>query len=65
VERKRPAASDVPPPELALLDGGRPDSDAPLLTRAEARALRRTASLTHAGLRRHLEGVPEPPPRSG
>ena len=64
MERKRPKATTVSPPELAVLDGGRPDTDEPLLTRAEARALRRTASLTHADLQRHLEGILQPPARS-
>lgn len=62
--RKRPIASAVVPPVLACLDGGRPDTDEPLLTRAEAHALRRTARLTHADLQRHLEGVSTTPLRT-
>ena len=62
--RERPTASDVAPPMLDCLDGGKPDGDdPPLLTRAEARALRRSDRLTEADLARHLEGVGEPPPR--
>ena len=59
--RERPAASDVPRPDLTCLTGGRSDGDPPLLTRAEAEALRRTARVTHEQLQRHLTGVPEPP----
>jgi hypothetical protein len=64
VARKRPADSDDAPPLLACLDGERTDARGPLLTRAEARALLRSAQLTHADLRRHFEGVPERPRRS-
>jgi hypothetical protein len=64
VARKRPRASDVAPPLLACLDGGRPDTDPPLLTRAQARALRRSAPLTHADLERHFAGYPDGPQRS-
>jgi hypothetical protein len=38
--------------------------DEPLLTRAEAHALRRSAPLTHSQLWEHLHGAPEPPLRS-
>ena len=64
VARKRPTASDVIPPTLTCLKGGRSNSDGPLLTRAEASALRRSAPLTHAQLWEHLQGLPEPPQRS-
>jgi hypothetical protein len=64
VARKRPAASDDVPPLLACLDGDRADGRGPLLTRAEARALLRSAPLTHADLRRHFAGDPERPRRS-
>lgn len=55
--RKRPRASEVKLPSLTCLDGGRPDADGQLLTRAEAHALRRSAPLTHAQLHGHLKGV--------
>ncbi len=59
--RKRPADSNVAPPELICLDGGRlTGGTVPLLTRAEAEALRRSAPLTHQQLRKHLKGVPAP-----
>ncbi len=49
---------------LRCLDGGKPDGDdAPLLTRAEAHALRRSERLTHTDLERHLDGVNITPPR--
>jgi hypothetical protein len=64
VARERPTASDDAPPLLACLDGERTDPRGPLLTRAEARALLRSAPLTHADLRRHFEGVPEHARRS-
>ncbi len=57
VARERPTASNVARPTLSCLDGDRPDSDGPLLTRAEANALRRSAPLTHAKLKAHLKGV--------
>jgi hypothetical protein len=60
VARERPTDSDVPTPVLACLDGGRPDNEGPLLTRAEARAMARSARLTHADLQRHLDGVEAP-----
>jgi hypothetical protein len=63
VARKRPIASDVVPPRLILLDGGRPASAHPALTRVEADALRRSAPLTHIQLKAHLKGVPDPPLR--
>ena len=62
--RKRPTASDVISPTLTCLDGGRPTLDGSLLTRAETRALRRTAPLTHAQLQQLLLDLPEPPQRS-
>lgn len=55
--RKRPRASEVNPPALTCLDGGRADAEEELLTRAEAHALRRSAPLTHAQLSGHLKGV--------
>ena len=58
--RERPDASDTPPPVLTCLDGGRPDEVGALLTRAEARALRRSAPLTHSQLTQHLSGVSDP-----
>jgi hypothetical protein len=39
------------------LDGARSEGDGPLLTRAEAQALRRSAPLTHAKLEEHLRVV--------
>lgn len=57
VARERPTESSVVVPMLSCLDGDRPDSDGALLTRAEARALRRSAPLTHAKLKAHLKGV--------
>ena len=60
----RPTASDVIPPTLTCLDGGRANASGPLLTRAEAHALRRSAPLTHAQLWEYLQGPTEPPPRS-
>jgi hypothetical protein len=57
VARERPTASNVVHPALVCLDGGKPDADDPRLTRAEARALRRTAPLTHAQLEKHFSGV--------
>jgi hypothetical protein len=62
VARKRPTASDVPPPTLVCLDGGVVDPASPQLTRAEAHALRRSAPLTHHQLGAHLRGVGELPP---
>jgi hypothetical protein len=62
VARKRPNASDVVPPALHCLDGGKPDTDRPPLTRAEARDLRRSASVTHLELTKRLDGVPDAPP---
>jgi hypothetical protein len=56
----RPTASDVAAPQLVLLDGGRPASAHPMLTRAEADALRRSAPRTHQQLRNHLKSVPDP-----
>ena len=55
--RKRPKASDVPMPLLICLDGGKPNGDSHALTPAEARALRRSAPLTHARLKEHLKGA--------
>jgi len=57
VARKRPTASNVAQPELICLDGGLSDSGPPLLTRAEAQALR------HEQLKQRLQGVPKPPLR--
>jgi hypothetical protein len=54
VARKRPTASNVIPPALTSLDGGRSDADGPLLSRADAHALRRSAALTHARLQEHF-----------
>jgi hypothetical protein len=51
---KRPTASNVSPPALTCLDGGRSDADGPLLTRADAHALRRSAPSTHARLEEHF-----------
>ena len=62
--RKRPTASDVTSPALTCLEGGRSTPDGPLLTRAEAHALRRSAPLTHSQLWEYLQGPPEPPQRS-
>jgi hypothetical protein len=64
VAHKRPTASDVTSPTLICLEGGRSTPDGPLLTRAEAHALRRSAPLTHAQLWEYLQGHPEPPQRS-
>jgi hypothetical protein len=57
VARKRPIASNAESTGLLSLNGERPDRDGPLLTRAEARALRRSASQTHAKLEEHLRVV--------
>lgn len=54
--RKRPTASNDQP-MLVALDGGRVAADGPLLTRAEARALRRSAPLTNSQLKDHLKAV--------
>jgi len=64
VARERPTASDVTTPTLTCLDGGRSIPDGPLLTRAEAHALRRSAPLTHSQLWEQLHGDSEPPLRS-
>ena len=61
--RKRPTASDVERPSLTILDGGRSPTELPLLTRAEARALKRSAPLAHAQLKAHLAPAKEPPLR--
>jgi hypothetical protein len=61
VPRKRPAASNVMPPALTCLDGGRSDDDGPLLSRADAHALRLGAARTHARLKEHLGPRPLPP----
>jgi hypothetical protein len=60
VARKRPTASDVTPPALTCIDGGRPDL-APPMTRAESEALRRSAPLTHSQLKAHLNPPGKPP----
>ena len=57
--RQRPTASSVPP-TLTGVDGDRATIDGPLLTRAEANALRRSARLTHAQLKAHLKPVTAP-----
>ncbi|MEA2156543.1 MAG: hypothetical protein QOE11_2683 [Solirubrobacteraceae bacterium] len=62
--RKRPAASDSTPPVLSCIDGGKPDAESPLLTRAEARALLRSAPLTHSQLKACLDGIGDEPQRS-
>jgi hypothetical protein len=64
VARERPTASDMTSPTLTCLDGGRSTPDGPLLTRAEAHALRRSAPLTHSQLWDYLQGHPEPPQQS-
>jgi hypothetical protein len=46
---------------LVSLDGARSDADGPLLTRAEAHTLRRSARLTHLQLTEHLRGIPSSP----
>ena len=56
VARKRPTASDVQRPTLTCLDGAS-HSGRQLLTRAEARALRLSAAVTHAKLAQHLRGI--------
>jgi hypothetical protein len=63
VARKRPTASDVPPPALTLLAGGKPDLEAAALTRAEARAQQLSAPLTHAQLTEHFKATVKPPLR--
>jgi hypothetical protein len=60
VARKRPIASNVEHAGLMCLDGARPEIDGPLLTRAEAQALRRSAPLTHAKLEEYLRVVRRP-----
>jgi hypothetical protein len=60
VARKRPTASDVTPPALTCIDGGRPDSAPPKLTRAESETLRRSAPLTHSQLKAHLAPPAKP-----
>ena len=52
--RKRPTASNAPPPVLICLDGGVPDDAISRLTPAEARALSRSDRLTHDQLVEHL-----------
>ncbi|CAN5189443.1 hypothetical protein BH20ACT16_BH20ACT16_03510 [soil metagenome] len=62
--RERPTASDVNVPDLICLDGDRPDdAQGSQLTRAEARALLRSAPLTHSQLTKHLRGVGVPSAR--
>ena len=58
---KRPTASQDSP-VLVCLQGARPDSDGMLLTRAEARALRASASRTHRRLTEHLQVIRDLPP---
>jgi hypothetical protein len=60
VARRRPTASNVSPPALTCLDGGRSDADGPLLTRADAHALRRSAASTHARLKEHFRAFAAP-----
>jgi hypothetical protein len=57
VARKRPIPSNAESTGLLSLDGERPNRDGPLLTRAEARALRRSAPVTHARLEELLRAV--------
>lgn len=52
--------SDVTPPDLTCFDGGRSDADGPLLTRADARALRRSAASTHARFEEHFRAIAAP-----
>jgi hypothetical protein len=61
VARKRPTASDVTQPALTCLDGGRCETDAQPITRAEAEAARRTAAVTHSRLEQQLRAAPDPP----
>jgi hypothetical protein len=49
---------------LSCIDGGKPDAESPLLTRAEARALLRSAPLTHSQLKACLDGIGDEPQRS-
>jgi hypothetical protein len=60
VAQTRPAAYDVIPPVLTCHHGGRSDADGPLLTRADARALRRSAATTHARLEEHFRALGPP-----
>jgi hypothetical protein len=64
VARTRPTASNDTSPMLACVDGALTISDGPLLTRAEAHALRRSAPLTHTQLKAHLQALPAPPLRA-
>ncbi len=64
--RKRPTASDMTPPALTCIDGGRQDSAPLKLTRAQSEALRLSAPLTHLRLQAHLRPQAAPyrrPPR--
>lgn len=63
--RERPTASSIVPSALTILDGGRSQTEGPLLTRAEARAVRRSARLTHARLKEHLKDLPDRRPQAG
>jgi hypothetical protein len=65
VAHQRPTASDVNPPTLIALEGGR-RQEGPPLTRAEARALRRSAPLTRHQLEQHFGEaiIVEPPLRA-
>lgn len=49
-------------PVLVCLQGGRSDDDGMVLSRAEAHALRASASQTHLQLARHLQPVRDAPP---
>ena len=63
VAQEQPTASDVSPRALTGLEGGIRDLGRPHLTRAEARALRRSAPLTHAKLQEHFKGLGAAGPR--
>ena len=64
VARKRPTVSHARQPVLTCLEGDRPTADGPLLTRAEAAALRRSAPLTHASLAELFEEHLDAPARA-
>jgi len=50
---------------LIGLDGGKAAPATSGLTRSEAHALLRSAPVTHAQLKRHLEGQPDSPKQAG
>jgi hypothetical protein len=56
VARERPTAS-TKQPILVGVHGDRRNADGPLLTRAESRALHRSAPLTHSQLETQLSSV--------